>query len=72
MTLSSGLYCIFSGMASNYMFSDTSPPESQQPSYRPLTSPEREQLRAHENVDLILAWALVKKDCATSRGLRTD
>ena len=48
-------------MASNYMFSDTSPPESQRPSYRPLTSSEREQLRAHENVDLILAWALVKK-----------
>ena len=47
-------------MASNYMFGDTSSSESQQPSFPPLNSTEREQLRSHENVDLILAWALVK------------
>ena len=47
-------------MASKYMYSDTSPSESQQPSYPPLNPTEREQLRANENVDLILAWALVK------------
>ena len=55
-----GFHFIFSGMASNYMYSDTSSSESQQPSYPPLNPTEREQLRAHENVDLILAWALVK------------
>ena len=47
-------------MASNYIYYDTGPSDSQQLSHPPLTSTEREQLRSHENVDLILAWALVK------------
>ena len=44
-------------MASSYSDADDA---GQQPPYPPLTETEREQLRAHGNVDLRLAWVLIK------------